>query len=183
MADAAANPYAGAFLERFTGQDIYRDPSYQFRLSEGERLLRARQAAGGNRWGSQAMKDITNYAQDAASQEFGNAYARFQEQKQKLYDRLSGLAGLASSTATNAAAQGSAAGGTLSGNIQTGYRGASGNLAGVGDALAGGTMGSTNALVGGINQAANTWLARDYFNRINQQLPRHPTDITTAGGP
>ena len=173
QSDAAASPYAGTFLEKFTGQDIYRDPSYGFRLSEGEKLLRARQAAGGNRWGSQAMKDITNYGQEAASQEFGNAYSRFMQQKEQLYNRLSGIAGMGQGATSQAAGLGQSTASGMSGNISQGYAGAGGNYANAGTALAGGTVGSTNALVGGINQAGNTMLARDYFNQINAgQVPR-----------
>lgn len=168
QADAAASPYAGTFLEQFSGQDIYRDPSYQFRLEEGQKALMAKQAAGGNRWGSQAMKDIVNYGQGAASQEYGNAYTRFMQQKEQLFNRLSGMAGMAGSTSGSIASQGTSTAGNMAHNISSGYGGAAGNIGGAGTAQAGGIVGSTNALVGGMNQAGNTWLAREYFNKVNQ---------------
>ena len=167
-AQAAGSPYAGTFLEQFSGQDLYRDPSYQFRLSEGERLLRARQAASGNRFGGQAMKDIMNYGQEAASQEYGSAFDRFMRTKQSLYERLAGLAGTASPIAGSLGEAGAGMAGRVAGNLMTGTGAAAGNIGNVGTALAGGTVGSTNALVGGLNQGANTWLANQYFNAVNQ---------------
>lgn len=167
-AEAAASPYAGTFLEKFTGQDLYRDPSYQFRLSEGERLLRARQAAGGNRFGGQAMKDIVNYGQEAASQEYGSAFDRFMRTKQSLYERLAGIAGTASPIAGGLGEAGSTMAGRQAGNIMTGTGAAAGNIANAGTALGGGIVGSTNALVGGLTGAANTWLSNQYFNQINR---------------
>ena len=175
QAEAAASPYAGTFLEKFTGQDLYSDPSYQFRLTEGERLLRARQAAGGNRFSGQAMKDIMNYGQEAASQEFGSAFDRFMRTKQSMYDRLAGLAGLAGTTAGNISTAGSELAGRSAGNIVSGATGAAERAANVGTALAGGTVGSTNALVGGLNQAANTFLANQYFNQANLGRSSIPT--------
>ena len=184
QAAAAASPYAGTFLEKFTNQDIYRDPSYQFRLAEGERLLRARQAAGGNRFGGQAMKDIVNYGQQAASQEYGSAFDRFMKQKEALYGRLSGLAGTATPIAQGMGQAGQQYAGQVGGNIINAATGAGQRMANVGDALAGGTMGSTNALVSGMNQAGNAWLSNQYFNAINkgQTPPFMPGPTMTAGG-
>ena len=163
--NAAASPYAGALQEQFTGQDVYSDPSYQFRMEEGMKALRAQQAAGGNRFGGQAMKDITNYAQGAASQEYGNAYNRFYQQKQSLYDRLAGLSGGAATAAGQMGTAGTAAseqmGRTLVGSTE------SANAARMGgaNATAAGTIGSTNAIVGGINQGASNWLFQDALRR------------------
>lgn len=182
QAEAAASPYAGTFLEKFTGQDIYRDPSYQFRFSEGERALRARQAAGGNRFGGQAMKDIVNYGQQAASQEYGSAFDRFMKQKEALYGRLAGLAGTAGTTASNLAQTGGQTAGQLAGNIMGGVGAAAGRTADAGTALAGGTIGSTNALVGGLGGAANTWLANEYFNQINKGKTPGMVPSTPVGG-
>lgn len=161
--DSAANQYGNMFTEQFTGQDIYSDPSYQFRLSEGEKLLRARQAASGNRFSGQAMKDITNYGQEAASQEYGNAYNRFMQTKSVLYDRLANLAGIGTGAgnAMNAATSNAATniGNTtvLTANNAAGY------LTSGAAAQAAGQVGSTNALVGGINTGLNNWYTMRYL--------------------
>ena len=55
----------------------YQDPSYQFRLDEGMRNLLANKAAVGGLGSGQTLRDIMNYGQGAASQEYQNAYNRF----------------------------------------------------------------------------------------------------------
>lgn len=163
LASAAAGPFAGALTKNFEYGDIYSDPSYQFRLSEGQRALQAQQAARGNRFGGQALKDINNYAQEAASQEYGNAYNRFRQNQQDIFSRLSGLAGMG-----NPAGAGQQIGQTA-GNIgQLGVQGQSAaneyNTSAA-NAQAAGTMGSTNALVGGINSGLGNWTTLSMLNR------------------
>lgn len=171
---AAGSPYTGAFTQEFTGQDIYSDPSYQFRLGEGERLLRAQQAAGGNRFSGQAMKDITNYAQGAASQEYGNAYDRFMRNKAALYDRLSSLAGMGSQVGGAAAQGGQTAASQIGQNVMAGARGASDYLTSGAAAQAGGQVGSTGAIIGGINQGLQNWYTQQYMDRFKPTAPGTP---------
>ena len=64
------------------------DPGYGFRLAEGQKALDRRLAAGGRMFGGGALKAGQQYAQDQASQEFGNAY-----------NRLAGLAQIGPSAA------------------------------------------------------------------------------------
>lgn len=162
--DAAAGAVpAGTFQETFTGQDIYMDPSYQFRLDEGTRNLRAQQAAGGNRWGGQAMKDITTFGQNLASTEFGAANDRFMRNKAVLYDRLSNLAGLGSAAGNAASAAGSSAASNIGANTMTGVGNSNSYLTSGAAATAGGIQGSTNALVNGANNAANNWYTMQYL--------------------
>ncbi len=190
MAGLGMDPrFKGTFLEQFTGQDLYKDPSYEFRLTEGERLLRARQAAGGNRWSGQAMKDITAYGQDMASQEYQNAYNRFRQNKMDLYDRLSALAGVGGQTAGSVANQGMNAGGAMSQNITQGISAAQNYMTGGAAAQAGGLVGSTNAIVGGlqggVNAGMNNWYARQWLDRFDQNNPRignlNPSNLTGTG--
>ncbi len=48
------------------------DPGYAFRKQEGEDAIRRMQAARGGRFGGAAMKELVDYNQNMASQEFGN---------------------------------------------------------------------------------------------------------------
>lgn len=166
----AATPFEGAFTEQFTGQDIYQDPSYKWRLEQGNAALKARQAAGGNRWGSQAMKDIQDYAQGAASTEYGAAYDRFQKNKSLLFDRLSGIAGIGTAAGNAGSAAGSSAAGQISGNTMAGVGASNDYLTGAAASNAAGRVGSTNAIVGGINQGLNTGFTMDYL-RGNRASP------------
>lgn len=63
--------------EQFTGQiDLFRDPSYQFRVNEGLRAIEHRAASRGQLQSGNTLKDLTRFGQEAASQEYGNAYQR-----------------------------------------------------------------------------------------------------------
>ena len=66
--------------------DLITDPSYQFRFGEGRRAIENRGAAMGKRFSGNMLKALTDYGQDYASQEYGNAY-----------NRLAGIAGIAQS--------------------------------------------------------------------------------------
>lgn len=57
-------------------QALLRDPSYQFRLKQGEGALQASAAAKGVLRTGMTLKDILGYGQDYASQEAQNAFNR-----------------------------------------------------------------------------------------------------------
>lgn len=60
----------------FDASALEKDPGYQFRLNEGDRLQTQRIAAGGKFFSGQGQKALMQYNQDLASQEYGNAYNR-----------------------------------------------------------------------------------------------------------
>lgn len=55
---------------------LQQDPSYQFRLNTGLNGVQAGAAAQGNLLSGATQKALNNYAQDTASQEYGNAFNR-----------------------------------------------------------------------------------------------------------
>ncbi len=67
----AATPFRGPSVA-----DMQADPSYQFRLTEGQKALERSGAARGVTNTGGTLKDILNYGQQAASQEYGNIYNR-----------------------------------------------------------------------------------------------------------
>lgn len=56
--------------------DALNDPGYQFRTQEGQRQLEASAASKGVLNSGGTLKDITNYGQNAASQEYANVWNR-----------------------------------------------------------------------------------------------------------
>jgi hypothetical protein len=68
---AAATPFTGP-----TAEDMAADPSYQFRLRQGQEALERSGAARGVTNTGGTLKDILDYGQQAASQEYGNVYGR-----------------------------------------------------------------------------------------------------------
>lgn len=125
----------GYFNQTYTGQDIYSDPSYQFRLQQGQDAIQSSAAAQGSLLSGATLKALQNYGQESASQEYSNAYNRFNADQTNRYNRLSNLVGVGQ----NAAAQVGNAG------AQTAQ------------AVANNTMQGANALAAGQVASANNW--------------------------
>ena len=79
---AAADPYGAATYRAPvpfgmpTATDMAADPGYQFRLQQGQEALERSGAARGVTRTGGTLKDIVDYGQRAASQEYGNVYNR-----------------------------------------------------------------------------------------------------------
>jgi hypothetical protein len=130
----------------FGMEQFQTDPGYGFRLKEGLRALENSAAARGGLLSGNTMRGITRYGQGLASDEFSDAFNRYQIERNARLNPLQALAGVgqtSTNTLSNAAGQ---LGGSLS------------NLAvGAGNARASGYAGMANALAGGIGQAYNNY--------------------------
>ena len=125
----------GYFNQTYTGQDIYSDPSYQFRLQQGQDAIQSSAAAQGGLLSGATLKALQNYGQESASQEYSNAYNRFNADQTNRYNRLSNLVGIGQ----NAAAQVGNAGAQTS------------------QAIANNTMSGANSIAAGQVASANNW--------------------------
>ena len=95
----------GGDLNRdFTAADFQKDPGYDFRLAEGRRGVEAGAAARGGVLSGGSLKALERYSQGYASNEFGNAYSRFNSDRDRRFNRLASIAGLGQ-TATRDVAQ------------------------------------------------------------------------------
>lgn len=104
-ADAAATLRAGLaeggdFNKTPTLADLQMDPGYAFRVQEGQKALERSRAASGTYGSGALLKDLTNYSQGAASQEYQNAFDRYQQSTQSRYARLFGEQGVGLTAAT-----------------------------------------------------------------------------------
>ena len=120
------------------------DPGYGFRLSEGQKSLDRAAAARGGLISGSALKAATRYGQDMGSQEYTNAFNRYQTERNAQLNPLQSLAGVGQTTATNLGTMGAQNASNV-GNLITG--GAA--------ARAAGQMGSTQALTGGLGTYLN----------------------------
>lgn len=167
---AAGGEDNGFLMRRFAMQDFETDPGYQFRMEEGMRGVEGSAAARGGLLSGAALKAIQKYGQGLASQEYGNAYGRFNADQTNQYNRLAGLVNTgqgATNQVTNAAGQ--------FGQSQAN------NLIGAGNAQASGIMGSTNAIVGGINSGINNWQQNKLMDMIRQPSGGGWGGSSTAG--
>ena len=89
------------FLKTYMDQELYKDPSYQFRVNQGNNAIQGSAAAQGGLLSGATLKALQNYGQESASQEYQNAYNRFNADQTNQYNRLSNLVGIGQ----NAAAQ------------------------------------------------------------------------------
>ena len=80
----------------FTQNDFEhnQDPAYQFDLSQGQQAIQRSAAAQGSLMSGGTLKDLTNYSQGQASNEYGNAYNRFMTNQNTQFNRLASVAGL-----------------------------------------------------------------------------------------
>lgn len=93
-AAAQSNPLYGSLLKNYTGQDIYQDPSYKFRFEQGNKAAERALAAQGKYLAPAGVQALTDYGQGLASQEYQNAYNRFNADQENIYNRLANIAGL-----------------------------------------------------------------------------------------
>ena len=143
----------GKYGRDFSMSDFQADPGYAFRLSEGQKGLDRQAAARGGLISGGALKAATRYGQDMGSQEYGNAYNRYQTNRT---NQLAPLGSLMSSG--QAAAAGAAA------NAGT-YGANAGNLTMQGgQAIAAGQLGQGNTFNSALNNAATAYQNQTNFN-------------------
>lgn len=110
----------GQFMQTYTGQDIYDDPSYTFRLQQGQDSIQSGAAAQGGLLSGATQKALAGYGQDMASQEFSNAYSRFNADQSNQYNRLSNLVGMGQSAAAGVGNAGMQTGQAMANNAMSG---------------------------------------------------------------
>ena len=147
--DASVADY-GRDARDFSVNDFEVDPGYAFRLSEGNKALERSAAARGMLMSGSMFKGAQRFGQDLASQEYQNAFNRFQTNRSSRLNPLMGMAG-AGQNATNVV---SSAAGQLGQNLGE-------NAMGAGNARASGYIGSANAYTNAINQMGN--LGAQYY--------------------
>ena len=138
---------------KFGMDQFQQDPGYAFRLSEGMKALDRTAAARGGLLSGATLKGASRYGQDLASQEYQNAFNRYQTERAAQLNPLQSLAGI----------------GQTSANTLTGAAGAYGaqtgqNLQDIGTARASGYLGGSNALSSAIGQAGQLY---QYGQRTN----------------
>lgn len=93
-ADALTGLQDQDFKRDFTAADFTKDPGYDFRMAEGQKALERSAAARGGLQSGGTLKALARYGQDFASNEYGNAYNRFNSDRDRRFNRLSSVAGL-----------------------------------------------------------------------------------------
>lgn len=140
----------GEFTKDFGAEDFKKDPGYDFRRAEGQKGVERFAASKGGLLSGAALKATTRFGQDYASNEYQNAYDRFNSDRTRRFNRLATIAGVGQAGAEAASRAGSnfaAGSGSILGS--TGAR-LSDLITGAGNARASGYVGSANAWGQGI---------------------------------
>ena len=146
----------GQFMKTYSGQDIYDDPSYQFRVNQGNNAIQGSAAAQGGLLSGATLKALQNYGQESASQEYQNAYNRFNADQTNQYNRLSNLVGIGQ----NAAAQ------TGNAGTQTAQAIANNTMQGA-NSQAAGTIAAGNSVANGFGSLLGlAGTAAKFFNPV-----------------
>jgi len=144
----------------FSMAQFQADPGYAFRLSEGQKALERSAAARGGLISGGALKAATRYGQDMGSNEYTNAFNRYQAERQARLGPLQSLTGMGQTTANTLGAAG-AQNASAIGNYGTqGANATAEGYLGAANARASGYMGTANAINSGVGT---------YLNYNNQQ--------------
>jgi hypothetical protein len=143
----------GKYGRDFSMADYQADPGYAFRLGEGQKALERSAAARGGLISGGALKAATRYGQDMGSQEYQNAFNRYQTSRTNQLQPLGNLMASGQSAASN---QGTAAG-NYGANAGQAYMAA-------GNAMGAGQLGAANTLAGGLQTAASSYQNQMNFN-------------------
>lgn len=154
----------GSMAKSFGTDQFQQDPGYAFRQAEGMKALERSAAARGSLLSGSALKGIQRFGQDLASQEYQNAFNRYQVERSARLNPLQSLMGSGQSAT----------------NLVTGAAGTEGqNIAGsqmnAGAARASGYIGVGNAINQGLGSVAN------YY--ANQPLQNAMIDYYKSGAP
>lgn len=135
----AASKYTNFGMDQFQ-----QDPGYAFRLSEGQKALERNAAARGGLISGGALKAAQRYGQEMGSQEYMNAFNRYQTERAARLNPLQSLAGMSQTTANTLGT----AGQNMASNVGEAYQGAA-------NARASGYVGGANALTSGLGTYLN----------------------------
>jgi hypothetical protein len=172
-----AQGYGKYATAEFTPAKFQADPGYAFRMSEGMKALERSAAARGGLLSGATLKGTQRFGQDLASQEYQNAFNRYQAERTGTLNPYQALAGTAQSGANVLGQQAGQYGANVSNILGSYGSAAQGNIIGAGNAQASGYMGAANAIGGGVGQGINFYQNQQLLNR----LPTYGTP-TLGGG-
>jgi hypothetical protein len=169
--NAEAGDY-GRYGRDFAMSDYEADPGYAFRLAEGNKALERSAAARGMVMSGQMFKGAQRFGQDLASQEYQNAFDRYQTNRSNQLNPLGTLM---------ASGQGAT-------NMLTGAAGQLGtqlgeNAMGAGNARASRYINQSNALTDALSGVTNAFTG--YMGRgggFGVRAPVPPPSATPYGG-
>jgi hypothetical protein len=159
-------PGYGKYARDFSMEDFTADPGSAFRLKTGLESLERSGAARGMGLSGAALKGITRYGQDYASNEYQNAFNRYQTERAAKLDPLFKLYSGGQASAAGSAAQAQALGQNLGSTYTNLGQGIAQADVAAGNAQASGYLNSANAVTNALNQGMSSYTMNNYLNRV-----------------
>jgi hypothetical protein len=156
--DTSSKDFGGSMRD-FSAKDFQADPGYAFRLSEGQKALDRSAAARGGLISGSALKAASRYGQEMGSQEYTNAFNRYQTNRANKLNPIQSLAGVGQSVSANLGNAAMTTGSNVGNALGQG-------IADAGAARASGYVGTANAL----NQGLGNYLAYSQNQKLLDKL-------------
>ena len=194
-----------SLMRNFGAADFQTDPGYNFRLSEGLKAIDRQAAARGGLISGAGLKAAGRFGGDLASQEYGNAFNRFQtnrasqaglytdalnRERTRQMDEYGRLSDFTTRGANAAAGTGSsqAAYGTNAANLMSqGAQAMGQGVLGAGQATAAGQMGAgntyNNAIQAALQGYQNNQMMDLFRNRQSAYAPQQPVYAPQQNAP
>jgi hypothetical protein len=152
---------SGYLTKQFTPEDFAAgiDPGYAFRLKMGQDQAMRQANLGGGALSGNALAGLQDYTQGQASQEYGNAFNRFQTQRGNIYNTLASIANLGQTSLGQTGQASTQTAGQVGNAIQN-----------AGTAQAAGTIGSANAWGNALSNTASTYALSNMLKPQNQSF-------------
>ena len=144
----------------FTMDKFQADPGYAFRLGEGTKALERSAAARGGLLSGGTGKALQRFGQEMGSQEYTNAFNRYQAERQARLSPLQSLTGMGQTTSQQIGQQGQ----QMATNIGS-------NMGSAAAARASGYVGTANALTGGLGTYLNYSQGQNMINALQNRSP------------
>lgn len=163
--------YGGVGFGEFNAPfNFEKAPGYDFRLNEGLNSIEKGAAARTGLLSGNTLKSLQDYAQNYASNEFQDAFNRFQVDRGNRFNQFSTVAGLGQTATQQANALGSSYGNAFGNNALT-----------AGSAQAGGILGTAGAINQGIGTGINLLQQRQMANSLAFQNQGNTGGIPILG--
>jgi len=156
----------------FSMQNFQQDPGYAFRLKEGQQALDRSAAARGGLISGGALKAAQRYGQEMGSQEYTNAFNRYQIEREARLRPLQSLTGMSQTTAQQL--------GTAGSNMASNVGEAQQNAA---NARASGYVGGANALTSGLGTYLNYSQGQNMMSAMRGGGPSRYPLFDASGNP
>lgn len=139
----------------FDYETYQNDPGVGFRFREGLKALDRSAAARGGLLGGNQLRGVTQFGQELASQEYGNAFNRYQAERAARLNPLQSLTGMGQSSAATMAQQAGQYGQAMAQNAAT-----------MGNIRASQYANTANALTGGLSNYMNYQQRQQYLDKL-----------------